>query len=322
MSDDDRDRSASGKGEDGHEGGGAPEWTDRLMPTYQDATRGGREVSASEVEAHEESRPRAGEHDFEADVERIHRPIFREPRDPVEGREPAPWWLWAITAIALFWGGWYLGRFGGTFGTGTHMAFGGAERYVERQAVQAEVDATADPIQAGSQAYIARCQQCHQQSGRGLPPAFPPLIGSEWVTGPPEIVVLIILHGLQGPIEVAGAPYNGVMPGWGTLMTDAEIAAVSTYIRQWETNDASPVTPELVRRLREATADRQQAWTPDELRAAAESPEIRAAVEGAGEGPGGGQASPEAGVPGAAPPDATSPAGPPVPDAASSGGGR
>lgn len=264
------------------------------------------EVDPSEIEAHEEALPEAGEHDFEPDVEQIHRPLFREPRDPEEGREPAPWWLWAIAALSLFWGGWYLGRHGGTFGLGTHMAFGQAESYVERQTAEATVGAAVDPVQAGAQIYASRCQQCHQQNGMGLPPAFPPLIGSEWVTGAPEIVVLVILHGLQGPIEVAGTSYSGVMPGWGAMMTDAEVAAVATYIRQWETNDASPVEPELVTGLREATAERQQPWTADELSAAVAAPEIRGAVEGGGaaeagdEGAQGGQGgqAPSPGEPG------------------------
>ena len=67
--------------------------------------------------------PEAGGVDLQPDVERIHRAIRREPRDPVEGREPVPWFLTAAVALALFWGGWYLGRFGGEFGTATHVAY-------------------------------------------------------------------------------------------------------------------------------------------------------------------------------------------------------
>src|SRR5688500_11496772 len=61
--------------------------------------------------------------DLQPDVERIHRAIRREPHDPVEGREPAPWFFVAAVALALFWGGWYLGRYGGDFGLATHVAF-------------------------------------------------------------------------------------------------------------------------------------------------------------------------------------------------------
>ena len=39
---------------------------------------------------------------------------------------------------------------------------------------------------------------------------FPPVVGSEWVTGAPETVVRVLLHGLHGPVEVAGTTYDGV----------------------------------------------------------------------------------------------------------------
>jgi hypothetical protein len=48
------------------------------------------EVSGEEVMAHEHALPRQGERDLEPDVERIHRPILREQRDPTEGRELVP----------------------------------------------------------------------------------------------------------------------------------------------------------------------------------------------------------------------------------------
>ena len=66
--------------------------------------------------------------DLQPDVERIHRAIAREPHDPIEGREPAPWFFVASIALALFWGGWYLGRYGGEFGLATHISEHGRER--------------------------------------------------------------------------------------------------------------------------------------------------------------------------------------------------
>ena len=92
------------------------------------------------------------------------------------------------------------------------------------------------------------------------------MVGSEWVTGPAGTVVRIILHGLEGPIEVANATYNGVMPAWKDVLSDAEIAAVATFIRQWSPNRAGPVTPEEVAAIRRATAARERPWTANELR--------------------------------------------------------
>ncbi|HEX6939296.1 MAG TPA: cytochrome c [Longimicrobiales bacterium] len=254
------------------------------IPGFRDATHGERAVPREEIEAHEASLPEPGQHDFEPDVERLHRPIFREPRDPIEGREPVPWWVWAAAALSLFWGGWYLGRLGGNFGLDTHLAYARLERYVEEEAAARFGGAAADPLAAGQRVYTSRCQACHQASGRGVPGAFPPLIGSEWVVGPPEIPVLIVLHGLEGPIQVAGALYAGAMPPWRDALSNAEIAAVATYIRQWGSNDAPAVEPAMVTRLREATRTRRTPWTIEELSAAVESGEFSAAAGEAGAG--------------------------------------
>lgn len=210
--------------------------------------------------------PEPGTGDLEPDVERLHRAIAREPRDPQEGREPTPWWLWAGAVVAIFWGGWYLGRYGGTFDTATHVALGSREPAVASEAAQKQVTAAVDPAQAGRQIFLARCQACHQADGKGLPGVFPPLVGSEWVTGSPETVVHILLDGLQGPIQVAGQTFNGLMPAWRGQLSDQEIAGVATYIRQWKPNAASPVDSALVAARRAATAQRSQPWTAEELR--------------------------------------------------------
>ena len=212
--------------------------------------------------------PEAGGVDLQPDVERIHRTIQREPRDPVEGREPAPWFFTASVALALFWGGWYLGRFGGEFGTATHVAFAARQPGIAAAAAGQAAAAVADPVAAGKAVYEKNCQGCHQATGRGIPGAFPPLVGSEWVTGPPETLIRILLHGLQGPMEVAGATYNGAMPAWKDVLEDGEIAAVATYIRQWAPNAAPAVSLADLTAVRTATAARTTPWTAAELRQA------------------------------------------------------
>ena len=206
-----------------------------------------------------------GPADLEPDVERLHRAIAREPRDPVEGREPAPWWLWAGAVLAIFVGGWYLGRYGGTFDTAPHVAFVAREPPVAGQAAEMQATAAVDPVQAGRQIFLARCQACHQADGKGLPGAFPPLVGSEWVTGAPERVVHILLDGLQGPVRVASQTFDGVMPTWRNQLSDRELSAVATFIRQWAPNAAPPVDSALVARERAATASRGRPWTAEEL---------------------------------------------------------
>jgi len=206
--------------------------------------------------------------DLQPDVERLHRAIRREPRDPTEGREPAPRFFVAAIAIAFFWGGWYLGRFGGEFNRTTHLAFAQRQPGIAASATAQTAAAVSDPVQAGQRLFAKNCVACHQENGKGIVGAFPPVVGSTWVTGPPETLVRILLHGLQGPVEVAGTTYNGAMPAWKDVLKDEEIAALATYLRQWAPNAASKVTTEQSAALRTAHADRSAAWTAAELKAA------------------------------------------------------
>jgi mono/diheme cytochrome c family protein len=204
--------------------------------------------------------------DLQPDVERIHRAVQREPHDPIEGRERSPWFFTAAIALSLFWGGWYLGRFGGEFNASTHVAYATRQPGIAAAAAEQMATAVSDPIAAGSSVYNSNCQSCHQAAGQGMPGVFPPLVGSEWVTGNGETVIRILLHGLQGPVEVAGGTYNGAMPAWKDVLKDEEIAAVATYIRQLETNSAAAVTTEEVKTVRDAHASRSQPWTAADLR--------------------------------------------------------
>lgn len=112
----------------------------------------------------------------------------------------------------------------------------------------------------GKQVFVSKCQACHQAAGQGLPGVFPPLAGSSWVKGPAEISLQIVLHGLNGPIEVAGTTYSGSMPAFGEQMSDAELAAVLSFIRS-EWGNASPaVDAEAAQAARKAAAERTQPW--------------------------------------------------------------
>jgi mono/diheme cytochrome c family protein len=210
----------------------------------------------------------AGTTDLQPDVERLHRAVLREPLDPVEGREPPPWWFVGTIVVALFWGGWYLGRYGGEFSTQTHIAIRtGRDSEIAGAAAGAVTAAANNPVEQGERLYLNNCQGCHQQSGRGVAGAFPPVLASEWVVGPSETLVRILLHGLQGPVEVAGVTYNGAMPAWKDVLKDEEIAAVLTYLRQWKPNAASAIAGTEVAALRTAHANRTAAWTAAELKA-------------------------------------------------------
>ena len=110
----------------------------------------------------------------------------------------------------------------------------------------------------------SNCMSCHQANGRGLPPVYPPLRGSEIVHGDVATLVKIVMHGLEGPIMVDGQQYNQVMPA-APLRTDEEIAAVLSYVRSAWGNAAEPVDPALVTRIREETKGRNKPWSSREL---------------------------------------------------------
>jgi putative membrane-bound dehydrogenase-like protein len=117
----------------------------------------------------------------------------------------------------------------------------------------------------GLAVYNRTCIACHGPEGKGVPGAFPPLDGSSWVTGDPTVPARIVLLGLQGPIEVSGQKFANIMPPH-TDLKDAEIADVITYVRQSWSNDASPVSEEVVTQTRTASAARGKPWTADELK--------------------------------------------------------
>lgn len=76
------------------------------------------------------------------------------------------------------------------------------------------------------------CGSCHGKEGKGIPPVFPPLAGSEWVNGDKELLAKIALHGLNGPIKVKGTDYPGnvPMPGFAYRMKNKDIADLLTYL--------------------------------------------------------------------------------------------
>jgi len=127
--------------------------------------------------------------------------------------------------------------------------------------------AAKEQLPDGKQVFSTTCAACHQASGEGVPGVYPPLAGSEWVTGDEAKVVRILLHGVTGPIEVAGETFNSMMPPWGATLKDADIAAVLTYARSTWGNKGTPITAAKVAAIRAATASRTTPWTAAELAA-------------------------------------------------------
>ena len=131
-------------------------------------------------------------------------------------------------------------------------------------AAGAFVKASDDQMKRGAAVYARTCIACHQPTGMGLPPVFPPIANAPIVVGNPELPIKFILQGLMGAITVNGMTYNSMMPPVPGV-SDAEIADVLTYVRQSFGNQGNPVTADQVKAVRAATAGRTAPWTTAEL---------------------------------------------------------
>ena len=117
----------------------------------------------------------------------------------------------------------------------------------------------------GEAVYLAKCVSCHMIDGKGIAGVFPPLNNTSWVTGDKGRLIRVVLDGLSGPVEVQGETYAGIMSGWKAILSDEEVAAVLTYIRESFGNDASPVKTAEVALVRNTSKQRSKPWTAAEL---------------------------------------------------------
>lgn len=115
----------------------------------------------------------------------------------------------------------------------------------------------------GARTYTSQCQTCHQADGKGREGVYPPLDGTDWVTGDRGRLIRLVLNGMRGPVEVKGVTYNNIMTPHGHL-SDDQIAAVLTHVRTSFGNDASAITPDQVARVRAASTQRG-IWQASEL---------------------------------------------------------
>lgn len=176
----------------------------------------------------------------------IERAQRREHHEPEELHTPARWPLLAAFVALIAWGGWYY------FQASRIAPDAGDSRSAAVPAATARID--------GASLYAGNCASCHQADGKGLSGVFPPLKGSSWVlAAKPDLPIAILLHGIQGEIEVNGTKYQGVMPPFGRL-SDAEVAALASHVRTSFGNVGSAVTEADVALVRDATTSRSGPW--------------------------------------------------------------
>lgn len=157
---------------------------------------------------------------------------IRERRLNENGMEPVPLWLILCAGAAMLVGGVVLGKGGTPFNYGPETMW--ASEFKEDDSVEIAPPDQGEMlpffVKQGAKTY-GKCAGCHGADGKGDGANFPPLVGSDWVTGDnTEALGMIILNGVGGPIEVAGKTWNGVMPAQGPLSAK-ELAPLMTYLR-------------------------------------------------------------------------------------------
>lgn len=109
---------------------------------------------------------------------------------------------------------------------------------------------SAAAAQAGAKIYSDRCQECHMRSGRGGLFSAPPLAASAVVQAQdPASLINVILYGPDEPKDLSFGGWETMKP-YKDVLSDAEIAAVSNYVRGSWNNHAGAVTPAQVARQR------------------------------------------------------------------------
>ena len=96
----------------------------------------------------------------------------------------------------------------------------------------------------GAALFAQNCATCHMADGSGVPYLQPSIKGSAGISNPdPQLFLSLILRGSAVPGEGAKAYENDMAPQ--DHLSDTEIAAVATYVRQRFAAQpiTKPVTP-------------------------------------------------------------------------------
>jgi mono/diheme cytochrome c family protein len=101
---------------------------------------------------------------------------------------------------------------------------------------------SAQQVSQGAPIYKARCEKCHARSGHGGVFGGPPLQGSAVAQAEdPASLINVILYGPNMPEQVSYGGWDN-MPAYATALNDAQIAAVSNYVRGSWGNRGAAVT--------------------------------------------------------------------------------
>lgn len=187
-----------------------------------------------------------------------------EGEQPPQKRPTVPMWIFSLTFVLLYLGAVYFDHHAGWFDARVYTPYANAE---ELDSYQPKSGA-AQLLERGGKLFDQDCAICHGTDGLGKPNIAPPLAGSEWVNAKGvHRLAHIPLEGLNGTIEVKGQQMNfpSGMVAIGQAMSDADLAAVLTYIRGSWGNHAGPVTAADVKAVRASIGGHPQPLTGEQL---------------------------------------------------------
>ena len=104
-------------------------------------------------------------------------------------------------------------------------------------------------LASGKKLYTQWCYNCHGVDGLGMPGMQPPLVGSEKLASDPYYVIEWVLRG-SAMMGRQKSQWPTIMPGHKHL-SDKEVAAIISYVRQEFGKGDSPVSAEMVKLVRD-----------------------------------------------------------------------
>ena len=176
--------------------------------------------------------------------------ILREDAEPTmrQGAIFLPMWLTGLLGVLVYIAFNYIDAHGGNYNQLVYEPF----RSTNELSSIIPKDEVAEQLRMGAIAYGNLCVGCHQPNGAGNAGQAPPLAGSEWVLAAgPNRLIRVPQAGLTGLVKVKDVPWNLNMMNFGATLTDEQLAALITFIRNSWGNKAPAVTVEQVKKVRD-----------------------------------------------------------------------
>jgi mono/diheme cytochrome c family protein len=198
-----------------------------------------------------------------AAVTRASSAAAREQQVRENGLEPVSIWIFIAGSIVAILAGSVLFSSNNLFGYDDFVKNG----YVQADEIGGKKAIPMGDVESvymtkGASTY-KKCMGCHQPDGKGNA-IYPPLAGSKYVVGSPASILIAVIHGLEGPITVAGKTYSGVNmdPQLNKNTDNLEMASLVYYLQNSFGNKVGKIyTPDQMNQIKALSAKRPEGYT-------------------------------------------------------------